>query len=393
MKQRVVIALALANSPEVLIADEPTTGLDVLVQQGIVQLLTDLKETLNLSVLFITHDLPLVMHFADDIAVMYRGKIVDRGTTGEVYSNPIHDHTKALFRNFPRLRDEKRWERRDIENGNEASVVVDHVSKTFHSRRGLFGRELTPVHAVDDVTFRISPGEVVGIIGGSGSGKSTIANLITGLEKQDDGTILINGQSLKDADRAKRQEILKNVHLVFQDPYNSMRNHMRVLDVVAEPLQIHGFQDKDQLNKQVRHSLREVNLPDDADFLQRFPVELSGGQRQRLAFARAIIMQPNIIIADEPTSMLDVSLRMELLELMERLRELHRIGYIFITHDISLARHFCDRILVLREGVIVEQGFSDEIIDSPEHPYTRQLIEAAEEPEILKQRTIERVVS
>ena len=386
MKQRVVIALALANSPDVLIADEPTTGLDVLVEHGIVQLLSDLKDELNLSILFITHDLPLVMRFADDIAVMYQGKIVDRGSVDQVYYAPTHVHTKNLFHNFPRLWDKKKWERPVKLKGPKTSLVVYRVSKTFHSKRGLFGRQLSPVHAVRDVTFWVSPGEVVGIIGGSGSGKSTIANLITGLEKHDNGTILINGDSLSDAGRTRKKEILKNVHFVFQDPYQSMRNHMRVLDVVAEPLIIHGINDKASIEERVRHALMEVNLPADSHFLRRLPTELSGGQRQRLAFARAIVLNPNIIIADEPTSMLDVSMRMELLELMERLREIHQIGYIFITHDIALARHFCDRILVLREGELVEEGVSEKIIASPEHFYTRKLIVAAEEPDLLKER-------
>jgi ABC-type glutathione transport system ATPase component len=229
-------------------------------------------------------------------------------------------------------------------------------------------------------------GEVVGIIGGSGSGKSTIANLICGLEKHDEGSILINGESLQEKSKAEKKAILKNVHLVFQDPYQSMRNHMRVMDVVAEPLIIHEETDKNRIREQVVRCLGEVNLPSDEAFLHRIPAELSGGQRQRLAFARAIILNPNVIIADEPTSMLDVSLRMELLDLMERLRRLHQVGFVFITHDIALARHFCDRVLVMQEGELVDQGEADAIIRLPSHEYTRRLISAAEEPEIVKEK-------
>ncbi len=387
MKQRVVIAMALANDPDFLIADEPTTGLDVLVQWEIVNLLVKLKEKFHLSVLFITHDIPLVMNFADRMAVMYQGRIVDLGTIKDVYSNPGHFHTKDLFMNFPRLYEDKKWLREESHSGKQASLKLENVSKSFNSKRGIFGKSLPTVNAVRDFNLSVMPGEVVGLIGGSGSGKSTIARLVMGLERHYSGKIYINGRlMLPGGSRKTRQEILKDIHLVFQDPYQSMRTHMKIPDIVAEPLRIHGIRDKVEIASRVKEALKEVNLPFDEGFLKRTPAELSGGQRQRLSFARAIAIRPKFIIADEPTSMLDVSLRCGLLELMEKLRSDYGVGFVFITHDLALARHFCDRLIVLKEGVVVEQGLSDRLVLSPENDYTKALISAAEEPELIKDR-------
>lgn len=381
MKQRVVIAMALANNPDVLIADEPTTGLDVLVQKRIITLLMRLKEELNLSIFFITHDLPLVMNVADRIAVMYRGRIVDDGDVATLSTAPEHHHTTDLFQNFPRLRGAKKWERCSSNGGEEPCLAVRHVSKTFHAKRWMLGRKTAPVRAVRNVSFELQPGEVVGIIGGSGSGKTTLARLIMGLERPDQGDIIFQGTHLGNLGPTQRRDMLKDIHLVFQDPYQSMRNSMRILDIVAEPLRIHGMKNRTAIEDKVLAALAEVNLPADRDFAKRFPHELSGGQRQRIAFARAIVTEPKCIIADEPTSMLDVSLRTGLLELMETLRVRHAVGYLFITHDLALARHFCDRLLVMKEGCLLEEGTSDQIVIAPEHAYTKALIDAAGEPE------------
>ena len=381
MKQRVVIAMALANNPEVLIADEPTTGLDVLVQKRIITLLMRLKNELNLSVFFITHDLPLVMNVADRIAVMYRGRIVDDGDAATLSAAPAHPHTAELFRNFPRLNDAKKWSRTAPAGNAKPYLSLRNVSKTFRASKTLWGTKSAPVHAVRNVSFDVMPGEVVGIIGGSGSGKTTLARLIMGLEHPDGGDIFLQGVRLDDLGHRQRREMLKAIHLVFQDPYQSMRNGMRILDIVAEPLRIHGMRNRDVIEDSVLKALSEVNLPATLEFAKRFPHELSGGQRQRLAFARAIVTEPTCIIADEPTSMLDVSLRTGLLELMETFRVRHGVGYIFITHDLALARHFCDRLLVMQEGRLLEEGTSDQIVIAPEHAYTKALIDAAGEPE------------
>jgi ABC-type glutathione transport system ATPase component/ABC-type dipeptide/oligopeptide/nickel transport system permease subunit len=381
MKQRVVIAMALANSPEILIADEPTTGLDVLVQKSILDLLMELKEGFSLSLILITHDLPLALNYSDKLAVMYQGRLVDYGAVGEVRANPRHFHTRSLFLNFPRLDQAKRWDRpfEPVPEESSAGVLrVTGLSKTFHARRGLFGRSPAPVKAVQGVSFTVRPGEVLGLIGGSGSGKTTVSRLIAGLEKPDQGDILLDGISLPRLRGPEKLRMARKLHLVFQDPYQSMRNSMSILDIVKEPMIIGG--EGGDLKERVQKALADVQLPWGEDFLKRNPQSLSGGQRQRLAFARAVAAAPEYIIADEPTSMLDVSLRTDLLKLMEDLRRRYNIGCLFITHDLSLAYHFCDRLMVMREGRIVEQGRAQELIRYPRHTYTRELISAVEAP-------------
>lgn len=382
MRQRVVIATALANKPDVVIADEPTTGLDVIIQHGIVQLLVDLQKQCGISVIFITHDLPLVSSFADRLVVMYRGKLVEQGSVLRLYDRPDHFHTRALFENFPRLRERKHWVRECANNGHPL-LSISGISKTFHARYGLGLRPKVSVKAVDDISLDIRKGEVVGLIGGSGSGKTTIARLVMGLIKPDAGEIVFDGEHLESMRAQKRKELLKGIHLVFQDPYQSMRNKMRVRDVVAEPMKIHGIKDPDEIEETIAAALEDVNLTPARLYMQRFPSELSGGQRQRVAFARALVTSPKLIIADEPTSMLDVSQRMGLLELMESLRQKHDVAFLFITHDLALAKHFCDRLIVLNKGRIVEEGQAEYIIDNPAHPYTRALLEAVKEPDFL----------
>jgi ABC-type glutathione transport system ATPase component/ABC-type dipeptide/oligopeptide/nickel transport system permease subunit len=386
MKQRIVIAMALANNPDIFIADEPTTGLDVLVQKSILDLLMELKDRFNLSMILITHDLPLALNYSDMLAVMYQGNLVDYGLIDEVCRNPRHFHTRALFNNFPRLDQAKLWNRplaedsSGRENAGTSALVVRGLSKTFYTRQGLFGRSSNPLEAAREVSFTLRPGEVLGLIGGSGSGKTTVSRLITGLEKADAGEVLLDGIPLFNLRGAERRLAAKKIHLVFQDPYQSMRNSMTLFDIVREPLIIGNNYTPEEIKERVYSALEDVRLPASEVFLKRTPNQLSGGQRQRLSFARAIVDKPRYIIADEPTSMLDVSLRTELLKLMEDLRSRYRIGYIFITHDLSLAYHFCDRLLVMQAGIIVEQGKASDIIHDPIHEYTQELISAVESP-------------
>jgi ABC-type glutathione transport system ATPase component/ABC-type dipeptide/oligopeptide/nickel transport system permease subunit len=380
MKQRVVIAMALANNPDILIADEPTTGLDVLVQKTILDLLMDLKDRFNLSIILITHDLPLAMNYSNKLAVMYRGKLVDYGAIEEVCRHPRHFHTCDLFNNFPRLGEAKIWDR-SLPSGEAGDALeVRYLSKTYHPRRGLFGKSAAPVKAVQRVSFKIRPGEVLGLIGGSGSGKTTVSRLIAGLERPDQGEILLDGQSLLRLSREERRRAAKKIHLVFQDPYQSMRNSMTLFDILKEPLIIGKEYPKEEMRERIHAAMEDVRLPHTEAFLRRTPRELSGGQRQRLAFARAVLAEPRYIIADEPTSMLDVSLRQELLKLMEDLRSRYQMGCLFITHDLSLAYHFCDRLMVMKEGLIVENAPAQDLIRYPLHSYTRELIAAVETP-------------
>jgi len=254
-------------------------------------------------------------------------------------------------------------------------VALDRVSKTFRNYNAL-GLAVGPVHhALKDVSLQLHPGEKLGLVGGSGAGKSTIARLIMGMTGPDSGEIRFNNKPL--LSRKDRRKLARSVQMVFQDPYQSMRNSMSIRDVVAEPLRINGMRDTAEIERLVRKALKEVRLPSDGDFISRLPVALSGGQRQRVAFARAIITNPKVIIADEPTSMLDQSVRMEIMELMEDLRVRLGTAFLFITHDIVLARHFCDRIVVLKDGEVVEHGPAEKVIRDADHPYTRALIAAA----------------
>ena len=364
MRQRVVIAIALANEPEVLVADEPTTGLDVLVQAEIIGLLRSLSKDLGLTVLFVTHDLPLIGNLASQLVIMQHGRVVEDGTPDGLARAAHHSHTRALFESVPRLRADKLW-RREPASG-PVLVEIDDVAVTFN--RGLAARlrGAAPVPALRGVSLRLRPGEVVGLVGGSGSGKTTLARIALGLIAPDRGCVSVAGEPPKPGTIA---------HMVFQDPYQSMRPAMRVGDVVAEPLRISG-----QDLGAVADAIAAVRLPNDRGFLDRPVGSLSGGQRQRVAFARAIVTRPRLILADEPTSMLDQSLRAGLLGLMEDLRRDQGAAFLFITHDLPIARHFCDRIAVMQDGCIVEHGPADEIAFNPHHPYTKSLIAAAEAP-------------
>ena len=376
MRQRAVIAIALCNAPDVVIADEPTTGLDVLVQEEIMALLLDLRRRLGLSVLFVTHNLPLIARHADRLAVMCQGRIVDEGTPGGVRANPGHRHTRALFDSLPALDGPKRWP--PAAAGAAAPVLVLRgVSKAFHAFSFVGMTSGSSHKALTDVSLSLAPGEKLGLVGGSGAGKSTIARLMMGMIRPDAGSVAFQGRDLASLGRRARKVMSRAVHLVFQDPYQSLRSGMSIREIVAEPLRIRGLRDAAEIDRRVRAALEAVRLPVDAPFLARRPVQLSGGQRQRVAFARALVTEPEVIIADEPTSMLDQSVRMEIMDLMEDLRARFGTAFLFITHDIALAGHFCDRLIVLRDGRVVEEGEADAVIHSPENDYTRRLIAAA----------------
>ncbi|QEW23367.1 ABC-transporter ATP-binding protein (plasmid) [Paracoccaceae bacterium] len=364
MRQRVVIAIALANDPDVLIADEPTTGLDVLVQAGIMDLLAALRKRLGIAILFITHDLPLISHAADRLAIMEAGRIVETGTPQVLRKSATHPHTKALFAAIPDLNAPRIWHR-PVAAG--APILDLHnVSQTFNAGWLAHLRGAKPVHAVRDVSLQLRPHEVLGLVGGSGSGKTTTARLALGMTAPDSGQVLLNGMDLG----RHRNDA---AHMIFQDPYQSLRPRMRILDAVAEPLRIAGEPVDMAL---IAEALRAVRLPTDPAFLSREVGDLSGGQRQRIAFARAWVTKPAIVLADEPTSMLDQSIRLDVLGLLDQMRDRLGTAILFITHDIVLARHFCDRIAVMKDGEIVEQGPADAVALHPRHPYTKRLIEA-----------------
>lgn len=376
MRQRAVIAIALCNTPEVVIADEPTTGLDVLVQEDIMALLLSLRQSLNLSILFVTHNLPLIARHADRLMVMYKGELVEEGLPADLKAHATHAHTRALFDNLPEIDDEKLW---SAATPGDAATVIElrNVSKTFYANGFLGLGWGTAHHALKHVSLVLRPGEKLGLVGGSGAGKSTLARLVMGMVAPDGGEVLYNGKPLAALGRNGRKIMASAVHMVFQDPYQSLRNGMPIREIVAEPLRIHGERDEVVIDAKVKKALEATRLPSDGHFLSRRPVQLSGGQRQRVAFARAVVTEPKVIIADEPTSMLDQSVRMEIMELMEDLRIRFGTAFLFITHDIALARHFCDRLVVLNHGEIIEQGPADSVVQQPTEDYTRRLIAAA----------------
>ncbi len=380
MRQRAVIAIALCNKPDVVIADEPTTGLDVLVQDSIMTLLMRLRREFNLTILFVTHNLALIARHCDELAVMYHGEIVETGNPADLRDRAIHSHTRDLFVSLPSLSGEKRWKSLANDTDHqEPLLALDKVSKSFSpAHRALFSFSKESISAVEDISFKLHHGEVVGLVGGSGAGKSTIARLVMGSITPDSGDIRF-APSLLDGvleNQIQARELSRHIHMVYQDPYQSLNNRLTIANLVAEPLHIWGELETSEIRERVKQALALVRLPMDEDFLDRLPISLSGGQRQRVAFARAIITRPSIILADEPTSMLDQSVRLDVMDVMDKLRREMGTAFLFITHDIALARHFCDRLIVLEQGKIVEQGEAEGLLKAPTHPYTKALIAA-----------------
>ena len=356
MRQRAVIAMALANEPWLLVVDEPTTGLDPRVQEEILRLLASLQQRVGLAILLISHDLPLVSCVADSLAVMHIGKVVEQGHTKSVLLDPQDAYTRRLLTAAQPQRSHP-----PAASVGAPLLQLEGVSKTYRA-----------TVAADEVNLEVRQGEVVGLVGESGAGKSTLARLVLGLERPNAGHILFEGRKLNDLGRSGLHALHREMHLVFQDPYQALPEHMRVHQIVAEPLRIHGER---EVERRVREALEEVGLKL-ARYAERYPSELSGGERQRVALARAGVLRPRLVVLDEPTSMLDAELRKDLLESLEGLREDLEVTYLCITHDLLLARAFCDRLVVLRRGRVVEHGPVETILSEPRDDYTRELVHA-----------------
>lgn len=372
MRQRVVLAMALANHPRLVIADEPTTGLDILLQDEILSLLQELRAERGTALLLISHDLSVVLRDAARLAVMQGGRMVEQGPARRLAHQPQHPYTRRLVESSPRLRLGDGHRPPPASRGAPL-LEVREVYKAFPGRR--WG---PPMPVLRGVSLDVGEGEVVGLVGVSGVGKTTLARLILGLERLDGGRIRFEGRDLARLTPAQRRGIRRRLQFVFQDPYDALPPGMRVEEIVAEPLQIHGLGSAGERRERVRQALEEVGLVGAARYLGRYPHELSGGERQRVALARATILRPRLILADEPTSMLDASLRLDLLDLMRRLGEHHGTAYLYITHDLALAAQFCHRLVVLHRGRVVEEGPVDRIFREPRHPHTRDLIRAVE---------------
>ena len=415
-KQRVMIAMAMSCEPSVLIADEPTTALDVTVQKTILQLMQNLQKEQDMGIMFITHDLGVIAELADKVVVMYKGKIVEQGNVWDIFTDPKHPYTKGLLACRPPL--EKRYSflptvsdfMKIDESGNiiDNNISVDDFTKKlvvsdkerkekqkklfakepvlklqnlktyFPIRNGFFGGISNYVKAVNDVTFDVYPGETLGLVGESGCGKTTIGRTILRLEEPTEGSMIYKGQDIAKMNADELRSFRKEVQIIFQDPYSSLNPRMTIGNAIMEPMQVHNILNSDEERKEkVKELLTKVSL--DPSHFYRYPHEFSGGQRQRIGIARALAVNPKFIICDESVSALDVSVQAQVLNLLNDLKEEFGLTYIFISHDLSVVKYMSDRMVVMQEGKIEEMGDADQIYNTPKTEYTKRLIDAIPE--------------
>jgi microcin C transport system ATP-binding protein len=368
-RQRVMIAMALANDPALLIADEPTTALDVTIQAQILQLLARLRTERRLALLLITHDLQIVRRYADRMCVMKDGVVVEAGRVADVFAAPSHPYTRMLLAAVPK------GEATKLPDGAGTLLQAEDVKVHFAIRRGVLRRAIGYVRAVDGVSVTVREGETVGLVGESGSGKTTMALAALRLE-QATGRIEFEGEDITALDRRALRRLRARMQIVFQDPFGSLSPRMPVGDIVAEGLRVHepGLSRAERVRR-VAAELDEVGLP--ADSADRYPHEFSGGQRQRIAIARAMVLKPRFVVLDEPTSALDMSVQAQIVDLLRRLQQVHGLAYLFISHDLKVVRALAHRVVVLRQGRVVEQGNADDVFANPREDYTRALMAAA----------------
>ena len=377
MKQRIMIAIALAGKPDLLIADEPTTALDVTIQAQVLNLLRKLQSETGMSILFITHDIGVAAQMADHIAVMQNGSIVELKTKKELFSNPENSYTQKLFDAIPS------WEKRTDENEIEEIERTERTSllkvkdlKVYYPiRKGIFKRTIGHVRAVDSVTIDLHAGETVAIVGESGSGKTTMGKAILQLLEVTSGDITYQKTDLNKLDAPSLRKLRSDIQIVFQDPYSSMNPRMMVNDIIQEGMLAQGVgESKKERDEHTVKLLEQVGLLPEHRY--RYPHEFSGGQRQRICIARALAVKPKLIICDEPTSALDVSVQAQILSLLKDLQKEYQLGYLFITHNISVVEYIAHYVAVMYEGKIVEQGAVEKILKNPKNPYTKNLLSA-----------------
>jgi peptide/nickel transport system ATP-binding protein len=397
MRQRAMTAMALACEPKLLIADEPTTALDVTTQAEILDLIKELQGRYGMSVLFITHDMGVVAEIAEEVVVMQLGRVVERGPVDAIFHDPQHPYTKRLLASVLKL--ERRAHRAavtsPIATATEAVLRVEGLSMIFPPRARLFRRATdAPVKAVDGVSFELLRGETLGIVGESGSGKTTLGRCVLRVLRPSGGSIRFHSRSAGEVDLAPLPEralkpYRREIRMVFQDPFASLNPRMTVFQIIAEPLVNNGVARGGELEDRIAALMVKVGLS--PDMLRRYPHAFSGGQRQRIGIARAIALAPQLIVADEATSALDVSLRAQMLDLLLQLREELGLSYLFISHDISVVRYMCDRVAVMHLGKVVELGETGQICDAPRHPYTQSLISAVPRPDPRLRGSIQRI--
>ena len=404
-KQRVMIAMALISNPQILIADEPTTALDVTVQKEILKLLKELQRENGMGMIFITHDLGVISEIADDVIVMNKGVIVERGTAHDILNNPQHPYTKGLIACRPpldyRLRrlpivkefldgvwtdkeqimkellitDEERRQYHKELYSQEPILKVQNLRTWYPLRKGVFGRTYDYIKSVDDVSFDVYPGETLGLVGESGCGKTTLGRSILRLVEPTSGNVIFEGKDITKLNNKELREYRKQAQIIFQDPYSSLNPRICIGESIAEPMLVHGIEkDAKKRRERVCHLLEEVGL--EASHYQRYPHEFSGGQRQRICIARALAVNPKLIICDESVSALDVSVQAQVLNLLNRLKKEFHFTYIFISHDLSVVRFMSDRVVVMYNGKIQEMNEADALFNNPQNDYTKKLIAA-----------------
>jgi peptide/nickel transport system ATP-binding protein len=366
-RQRVMIAMALSLSPRLVIADEPTTALDVTTQLQILKLIRELQEKDGAGVLFITHDFGVVAEIADHVVVLRDGKVVEQGEADQVLNHPRHPYTQALIASVPDLAPPPP----KPVNGLPVVLKGSGLNKVFAARGGLLSGKRKAVVAVKDLSFELHQGETLGVVGESGSGKTTVSRLVTRLLEADSGSVDVDGKDLLACSAAELRGMRKHIQMVFQDPMASLNPRKRVVDIIAQGPIVHG-EDPEQARARARKLLELVELSPAA--ASRYPHEFSGGQRQRIGIARALAMEPKVIVADEPVSALDVSVQAQVLKLLADLRDRMNLSLLFVTHDLRVAAQLCDRIIVMQKGEIVESGVTGEVFANPQHPYTKNLL-------------------
>jgi len=367
-RQRVMIAMALANKPELLIADEPTTALDVTIQAQILELLAELKQAEDMSLLFITHDLGIVRKFADRVCVMKNGEIVEQGKTAEIFGNPQHPYTQML------LAAESTGAPDPVAENAEEIARTDNLKIWFPIQRGFLKRTVGHVKAVNDASVAVRAGETIGIVGESGSGKTTLALAIMRLI-QSEGGITYRGQDVRGWSTRQLRSLRSEMQIVFQDPFGSLSPRMTCEQIIAEGLQVHGSPDNRSHRDVVAEIMEEVGL--DPAMMHRYPHEFSGGQRQRIAIARAMVLRPRLVVLDEPTSALDMTVQVQIVDLLRNLQRKYDLAYLFISHDLKVVRAMSHKVIVMKQGDVVEYGTAEEIFANPQEDYTRTLMAAS----------------
>ena len=402
LRQRAMIAMALVCHPALLIADEPTTALDVTIQAEILKLIKEVQSELKMSVLMITHDFGVVANVADEVVVIYHGQIMESGSIEQIFKNPGHQYLKALLEAVPRfdMRDDERLKPirpittsvpefmnsdKEIRLSGTPLMELDGLQKEFHIRKsGLFKSNITAARALDNVNFMIKKGECLGLVGESGSGKTTTAKAILKAVNLDKGNIYYhsggNRLNISDFDSAQLLEYRRKVQMIFQDPFSSLNPRMTINEILSEPLVIHKICSEQERLQRVRELMDLVGL--DPRFLRRYPHSFSGGQRQRIGIARGLALQPELLLCDEPVSALDVSVQAQILNLLKDLKDQLGLTYLFVSHNLAVVDYIADRIAVMCKGRLVELGETHQIINNPKHPYTKALLESVPEPSL-----------